>query len=379
MMDFMHMKDNKGNATEYEPVGEVVRIFQRGQVWWVNFQRGGRQNRVSLRTTNKKEARRRALRIEAELLDGCYESRPKPPSLQNAMQEYLDHLRAERRAPKTLVQYERVLRNARELLESRRATTLRDLDLRAIDAYRQMRVKAGAAPVTVHTETVILRQLVNFALKRGLIAEDPLRGLKLREPKPRPQPCWTPEEVERILGSAPINYRIALIVLADTGMRFAELAHLTWDDVDFTTNVLRIRPKDGWTTKSGDQRTIPMSPRIRALLQSQSHRTRWVVTSPPSRKYPKGDHQISERRMLLALKKVLVELGLPGHLHTFRHSFISKALTSGIPEAVVREWVGHVDRDIMKLYTHIASSTSQEAMRHFSATTEGTTGEEVGS
>ena len=39
------------------------------------------------------------------------------------------------------------------------------------------------------------------------------------------------------------------------------------------------------------------------------------------------------------------------------------AVTTGIPEAIVREWVGHVDADVMKLYTHIASTTSQEAMR----------------
>ncbi len=55
-------------------------------------------------------------------------------------------------------------------------------------------------------------------------------------------------------------------------------------------------------------------------------------------------------------------MGLSGHLHTFRHTFISRALVSGIPEAIVRDWVGHVDRDILKLYTHIASIESQDAM-----------------
>ena len=36
---------------------------------------------------------------------------------------------------------------------------------------------------------------------------------------------------------------------------------------------------------------------------------------------------------------------------------------AGVPEAVVRAWVGHVDRDIMKLYTHIAAADSQSAMQ----------------
>jgi hypothetical protein len=44
-----------------EQVGEIVRFFGRGQVWRANFQRGGRQHRKTLRTPNKKEARRQAL------------------------------------------------------------------------------------------------------------------------------------------------------------------------------------------------------------------------------------------------------------------------------------------------------------------------------
>jgi site-specific recombinase XerD len=355
----------KGGAAKvsYELVGEVVRIFQRGQVWWANFQRGGRQHRVSLKTTNKKEARRQALKLEADLLEGRYQSRSRTPSVDEVIEEYLTYLRTERRAAKTLVKYETVLARAEELLQSRRAASLLDLDLRAMDAYRQLRVNAGAAPKTVYTETVILRQLVNFALARGLITDDPLRGVKIREPKPTPQPCWTAAEVELILAAAPATYHDALVILADTGMRVAELSHLTWDDVDYSANVLHVRPKMDWRTKSGDQRSIPMSPRVRALLERRPRRIRWVITAPPSNCYPAGDHQVSERRLLGALKKILAKLGLKGHLHTFRHSFISKAITIGVPEAVVREWVGHVDQDILRLYTHIASAASQDAMR----------------
>ena len=359
------MAEDRDKDRESEPVGEFVRIFLRGQVWWANFQRGGRQHRVTLETTSKKEARVRALRLDAELREGRYQSRPKPPTVDEAVDAYLKYLRTERRSAKTLTKYGAVLDRVRDLLRSRRAASLLDLDLRAVDAYRHDRVAAGAAPKTVYTETVIVRQLVNFALGRGLIADDPLRGLKVREPKPTPQPCWSAAEVEAILAAAPVTYHAAWTLLADTGMRVAELAHLTWADVDFDRNVLHVRPKDGWQPKTGDQRAVPMTPRVRALLEPRPRRNRWVVTSPPSPRYPRGDHQLSERRLLLALKRVLKGLGLPGHLHTFRHAFISKSLMAGIPEAVVRDWVGHVDRDILRLYTHIASVESQAAMRRF--------------
>jgi hypothetical protein len=51
---------------------------------------------------------------------------------------------------------------------------------------------------------------------------------------------------------------------------------------------------------------------------------------------------------------------------------------SGIPEAVVREWVGHVDRDVLRLYTHIASTESRAAMRRFVGQSEGKAANEEG-
>jgi integrase len=361
------MSNDASSNDEYELVGEIVRIYLRGRIWWANFQRGGRQHRRSLKTKSKKEARSQALRLEAELLEGRNLLRPKPPTADEAIDEYLKYQRTERRSAKTLAKYASVLERVRELLRVRRAGSLLDLDLRAFDAYRHARVAAKVAPKTLYTESVIVRQLVNFALARGLIVDDPLRGLKISEPKPKPQPCWTAEEVERILAAAPATYCDALTLLADTGMRVGELEHMTWKDVDFAKNLIHVRPKEDWKPKSGDQRVIPMSPRVRALLDRRSRRAGWVVTSPASKRYPLGDQKVSQRRMLLALKRVLKKLGLLGHLHTFRHAFVSTALMKGIPEATVRAWVGHVDERILRLYTHIASEASQQAMHRFAS------------
>ena len=78
--------------------------------------------------------------------------------------------------------------------------------------------------------------------------------------------------------------------------------------------------------------------------------TFWVFTFPAVGRY--RDRQVSERRLLQYLQRILKKIGLPGHLHTFRHAFISLALINGVPEATVRKWVGHVDPETMKRYTH---------------------------
>jgi len=353
---------NRNPPQKYEMIGELVGIFQRGNTWHANYQHDGRQRRRSLRTQSKKEARRRAAKIEAELLNGDHRPALKAPTIESLTADYLAYLRTEGRAEKTLVKYESVFDRVVALAGRRHRRNALGLDLSFVDAYRQERVDAGRAPKTVYTETVIIRQLVNFAITRKKISRDPLEGLKIREPKPTPQPCWTRDEVERILTASQGTQRTAFILLADSGMRVGELKWLTWDDVDFEREVLHIRVKDGWKPKSGDARTVPMSPRVKELLAGLSRRGPWVVRAATSRKYPRGDHQISERRLLKSLKRVLKPLGLAGHLHTFRHGFISHALTSGIPEAIVRDWVGHVDDAVIRLYTHVADEESQRAM-----------------
>ena len=150
-------------------------------------------------------------------------------------------------------------------------------------------------------------------------------------------------------------------------MRVGELAWLTWDDIDPIANVLRVRPKPGWKPKSGEQRAVPLSPMLRVLLTSLPRQFRWVVTMPGTARHPKPGRPWTERRLLIALKKVLKSAGLTGKLHTFRHSFISRALLGGIPVAVVQEWVGHVDPTIIRQYTHVHCEASQAAMARLAA------------
>ena len=114
-----------------------------------------------------------------------------------------------------------------------------------------------------------------------------------------------------------------------------------------------------------------MSSKLRAFLESHPRHGRWVLTVLPTKQYPSRDRQIDERRALRSLKRVLSPLGIPGKLHSFRHSFISRCLTIGIEESVVRSWVGHVDPHIMRLYTHISSRISQDRIQRLGSTADG--------
>jgi site-specific recombinase XerD len=357
--------DRPADPNGSEPVGEHVRIYRRGRVWYANYQAGRKQHRVSLKTTNKKAALRKALRIDTELATGQWKPATETATVEVAIAAYLEKLRADDLAPKTLGKYEMLLKRIGAMAVARNARDVSHLDLGFVDAYRIMRTKAGANQKTIYGETVFLRQLVNFALTRNMVEKDPLLGIKLKKPKPTRQPCWTAAEVTQILAAAPSEVLPALTLLAETGMRFGELQWLTWDDVELRENdgAIHVRQKDGWRPKSGDQRTIPLSVAAQAVLRLLPRTWRWVVTMMPSQMCPSQGRQWTERRLLAALKSIIEPLGLPGKLHTFRHYFISNALLNGMPEAMVRKWVGHVDAKIMEIYTHMNDDASQAAMQ----------------
>lgn len=374
------MSDTKNNSNKSEPVGEIVSIFRRGNVWCANFRLNGKQKRQSLRTKSKKEARRRAVLLEAELLKGRYQNEIKPATIESTIEAYRSTLETKKRSVKTLSKYSRVSRQVLELAQRLKRRRMNEVDMHFLDIYCSERVsRDGVNPdSTLIDDVVFIKQLINFAITREMLAANPLKGLRIRKRKRKPQPWWKSEEVEQILSAATEPHVWEFTILADTGFRINELRHLTWEDVDFTNNLVHVREKqvsatEYWKPKDGDERSVPMSDRVRTLLKQLPRHARWVVTAPKSRTYPKGDARISSRRALVVLKRVLKRLGLQGHLHTFRHSLISRALINGVAEAVVREWAGHVDNDILKRYTHIASNVSQDAMKKLSGAEGGST------
>lgn len=261
-------------------MGEYVRIYMRGSTWHCTFQFRKRPHRESLGTANKKEARRRAAKIDVRLSAGEWKPAVEAVGVREAAEAYLSILTTEGRAATTLSKYAGVLGRVARLAESRRVRDVSGLDLTFLDAYRKLRADAGAAGKTRYTECVILRRLVRFALSRNMLAADPMRGAKMPKPKPTRQPCWTAEEVARILAAAPEGVAQPPTLLAETGVRFGELAWLTWDDIDLAANVRLVRPKPGWRPKTGDQRAIPLSEAARNALAGLPRHSDWVVTMP---------------------------------------------------------------------------------------------------
>jgi integrase len=365
----MPEKTPKKPHTPNELVGDVVRLYRRDGRYYANAQINGKQRRVSLKTRDKRQAHRRAVELEANILAGRYRQRKPVPAAADVLDMYFDTRVVAKRSAKTLRKYEGYLKKFKEFFLKIGVEKITDITVAVVDKYRAARFQDGADDTTVHLELVFLRSAVNYALSRGLILVDPLKGLRLPKAETPEQPYWTPEEL--IIANSDGVYRLAFIVFWETGMRAGEVLHLEWDDVDEPRGVVHIRVKDDWTPKNKKSRSVAITPRMAdafAALRVDAV-GKWVFRTRRSVRNPVGDRQLSMDTLRYHLGKVLVKLTMEGKLHSFRHSFVSHALTSDnpVPEAVLQQIVGQVDKKIVKRYTHIADRIARESMQRLAA------------
>lgn len=352
-------------------VGERVRVRSRGKkgIYTADFWHDGKHHRRSLKTRNLKIARQRALKFEAQLLDGSYQPGPPPMPLAKVIDEYVAYLRTENRRPKTVTRYEGVLRTFQTFAEDNNVHRLTQVTMALVDKYRAFR-KPNLSLPSMHTEAVMLKTLFKWARHRKYLRENPLESMKFTKPISRPRGGPSLAEVQTILAMALEPDRTHYAVLAFTGMRSGELRRLRVEDVDLEGNWIHIMSREGAETKTGLSRKVPIHPNLRPLLAAVSATGSWFFTAPPSRQYPQGGHWINTTRLNQDFVALLTKAGVKAgrktggfSIHSLRNSFETICVNAGIPQRVVDTWLGHrSDRSMASVYYKLTDSESQAFM-----------------
>jgi integrase len=237
--------------------------------------------------------------------------------------------------------------NYRHLLDSVILPKLGDRDFRSVtkadveELHGSMKDRPGAANYLV----CVIGSLYSKIIEDWRLADMRNPAHKIRHFAMRKRERFlTPEERRRIHEVIQAGLKIpagrrghlklasvwALDLLALTGRRRDEILTLTWEMIDWQHAILNLPD-----TKTGELKT-PISARVLALLkhiheQTGCPRSGYVLCTA------KGTR-------LTGLNKtwdnIRAAAGIPDvRLHDLRHSFASDALMSGVPLAVVGDWV----------------------------------------
>jgi site-specific recombinase XerD len=239
---------------------------------------------------------------------------------------YLDSfkrgLRARNVADRTVQTYcESVSQLAAFLADKGMPTTLEGIRREHIEAFIED-LLTRFKPATAANRFGGLRAYFRWAVEEGEMKESPMARMTPPRVPEQPPPVLTDTDIHRLLkvcsGTSFEARRDAAIIriLLDTGVRRAELANLTLEDIDFEQDTLRV------LGKGGRVRLVPFGRKAaldldRYLRARERHRDAespalWLGKGGPMT--DSGIYQLVQARALQA--------GLEGvHTHLFRHTF----------------------------------------------------------
>lgn len=130
---------------------------------------------------------------------------------------------------------------------------------------------AEKAPRAADLKVDIFARVLSWALDRGLIAENPLTGIKAVHKSNRAERIWLPEHVTAFLAKAKPELQIALLLALHTGQRQADIRAMRWDQYDGEAISL--------TQGKGDAKVwVPCTRALKAALSAAPRRGDTIVT-----------------------------------------------------------------------------------------------------
>lgn len=364
--------------------------------WFAAFRDAtGRQHRKSTGTTDKTKAKRIAQQYEtvaqrkgnpqrvretfANLYKEFYGEELPSATVRGFIDRWLKHRKGET-SDATYSIYEKTAERFLAFLSGDADRDLGSVTKSRIVDYRNQ-LADKLAPATVNRDVKIIRMIFRQARLDGYLFQDPAEGVSIIKSRngEKPRRPLTIAEIQSILSVADPEWQSLIKFGLYTGQRLADLASLTWDQVDLERNEIRLT-----TRKTGKRLLLPIAGALRAHIESLDPADR-----PGVPVHPRAHASLEEQGRVNTLSNdftnLMAQVGLRPALthqsrgkgrdgrragmdisfHSIRHSAVSILKDAGIPDSVVMALVGHDSAAMSQRYTSVGMESltkAQEAM-----------------
>ena len=287
--------------------------------------------------------------------------------LENALDEYLSHLRIERGAsPRTAEAYRRDLEDYLAFLDGEGVEGFGDIDREKVAAFERSLMEQNLAVTTVRRRISAVRGYHRFLVREGYARRNPTDTLQLPKPPERLPDVLSASQVGAMLaactgdGPPEMRNRAILEVLYGCGLRVSECTGLDLGDCILEEGYLRV------VGKGGKERISPISGAALEALGAYLERGRPALAKPYAK--PTAAVFLNVRGGRLTRQSVHAIVADAGrlvgvdnlHPHTLRHSFATHMLEGGADLRVIQEILGHSDISTTQVYTHVSRTHIRE-------------------
>jgi integrase len=234
----------------------------------------------------------------------------------------------------------------------------------------------GLSPRTIRYALHVVRITFHFAMDEGLYQgvnpalekskraiSQKRSGIEYPQEDNRKDRYLSREEANILLKALIVRsqevHDMALLAL-HAGLRFGEIAHLTWGDVEIFQGIMKLRQ-----TKNGKDRAAYMSREVQEMFSRRGPGEASSLVFPARGSNNKPHAMISS--VYYKAVKILFNQGVTDKkklvdFHTLRHSFASWLVESGTGIYQVQELLGHSDLKMTERYAHNSQDQLKKAV-----------------
>ena len=334
-------------------------IYLRGKSWYYDFYHHGARYTGSFGPVSRSVAKEELARKKAAVLETRLNPAKarKSPRFDTFVEDYLTWVTANCK-PLTVDRVRQTLARFTVFIGPKR---LNEVTPWHLEQWKKLRKDAGKAPGTVNTELATLKSVFAKAKAWGKLSEHPGTSVKLLQ-NPRHKIRFLSEEEEaRLLAvCSPALRRVVQVGLL-TGFRRQELASLRPEDVDMQNGTISVA---ACYSKNGESRTLPVGPRLKAVLQealAASGSAPTVLVNDFGR--PWHLDTLSGQFRAACQEAGIGSLGP----HVLRHTFASRLVMAGVDLPTVQELMGHKNIEMTLRYSHLSPHHKRTAMETLEA------------
>ena len=275
----------------------------------------------------------------------------------------------------TLTEHRRALAFLAEYLGSQRLIRkVTSLDARKFISWYRQRKYRDRTPAAATANKLIreCRRIFREAVECSLIRSNPFDGIRQEKVGETGWQYVSVAHFRAMIAAAPSLRWHGMITLAYCcGLRLGEILHLTWADLDFDEQMVRVVRKpaagttEAWTPKDKGMRSVPLpSEAVNVLTELQFEAADGQVYVFVNSKGSAAGQRVKRQNITRDYGIIRRRAGVPAcTFHDLRKSYCTN-LAGSVPLHVIRELAGHSDiRTTQKHYLQVRQEHVDAARR----------------
>jgi tyrosine recombinase XerC len=276
---------------------------------------------------------------------------------------YIHFLVAEKNASKyTVRNYTRDLREFFAFVTSKNIESLKDVNKLTLRSFLAHLLEQGYAKTSIARKLSAIRSFYRYLMREEMVTASPAATTVSPKLDRRLPSFLTVDEAKRLVESPDLSKpqgqrdRALLELLYASGMRVSELVSLNIEQVNLSSNEIRV-----WGKGSKERIVLMGAPSARTLADYMNSGRPALLGGKKNDALFVNRYgaRLLARRVQKILSRYSRNIDKKVHPHILRHTFATHLLDGGADLKVVQELLGHADLSSTQIYTHVTRSQAR--------------------